>query len=74
MTRGEYNKAKAEQEAAIAEKEATEKAAAEQQRALALKQANAGVLDLVGGVHAVEARSAAPAYAEYLAKTYGVGQ
>lgn len=74
MTRGEYNKAKAEQEAAIAEKEASEKAAAEQQRALALKQANAGVLDLVGGIRAVEARSAAPAYAEYLAKTYGVGQ
>lgn len=74
MTRGEYNKAKAEQEAAIAEKEASEKAAAEQQRALALKQANAGVLDLVGGIRAVEARSAAPAYAQYLAKTYGVGR
>jgi len=70
MTRGEYNKAKAEQEAAIAEKEAAEKAAKAHQRELALK----GVLDLVGGIHAVEARSAAPAYAQYLAKTYGVGR
>lgn len=70
ITRGEYLEALQQQEADAA----AAKAAQEKQDALAKQKANAGVLNLVSGIHAVEARSAAPAYADYLANQYGVGQ
>lgn len=60
------------------EKEETDKLAAEQKdaqtKALAQQQANAGVLTPINGINAVEAINQAPAYAEYLGRTYGVGQ
>jgi hypothetical protein len=40
---------------------------------LAQQQANAGVLTPINGINAVEAINQAPAYAEYLGRTYGVG-
>lgn len=70
MTRREYLEALQKQETNVA----AAKAAQEKQAALDQEKANKGVLNLVSGIHAVEARSAAPAYANYLANQYGVGQ
>lgn len=60
------------------EKQEADKLAAEQKnaqtKALAQQQANAGVLTPINGINAVEAINQAPAYAEYLGRTYGVGQ
>lgn len=70
MTRQQWKEALEKQEA--------DKLAAEQKdaqaKALAQQRANAGVLTPISGIHAVEAISQAPVYAEYLGKTYGVGE
>lgn len=70
MTRQQWKEALEKQEA--------DKLAAEQKdaqaKALVQQQANAGVLTPINGINAVEAINQAPAYAEYLGRTYGVGQ
>lgn len=55
-----------------AEQEA--KLKAEAQKQAALEKANKGVMNWSNGIHAVEARNAAPDYQEYIAKQYGTGQ
>ena len=69
-TRGAYAEALRKQEA---DKLATEQAAAKQ-KAIAEQKAKQGVLNLVSGVHAVDARNNPQGYQEFLADTYGVGQ
>lgn len=60
--------------AALNQQALNEKAKQEVIKAEAKKKVNSGVLTPLNGIHAVEARDQSPAYAEYLGKTYGIGQ
>lgn len=70
VTRGQYLKALQEQEAAANQQKLLE----QKQQDIAKQKASLGVLDLVSGVHAVEAKTNPDGYSNRLAQIYGVGE
>ena len=70
VTRGQYLKALQEQEAAANQQKLLE----QKQQDIAKQKASLGVLDLVSGVHAVEAKTNPDEYSNWLAQTHGVGE